>query len=73
MFFLTSFSSARSSYSCYPPRKCLLGKSFPTQSEFPSQQHGHHLRLEMKNLRDFPGGPVVKTLRFHCRGHELDP
>ena len=22
---------------------------------------------------DFPGGPVVKTLQFHCRGHELDP
>ena len=23
--------------------------------------------------RDFPGGPVVKTLRFHCRGHRFDP
>ena len=23
--------------------------------------------------RDFPGGPVVKTLRFHCRGHGFDP
>ena len=22
---------------------------------------------------DFPGGPVVKTLYFHCRGHEFDP
>ena len=22
---------------------------------------------------DFPGGPVVKTLGFHCRGHEFDP
>ena len=22
---------------------------------------------------DFPGGPVVKTLRFHCRGHGFDP
>ena len=22
---------------------------------------------------DFPGGPVVKTLRFHCRGHRIDP
>ena len=22
---------------------------------------------------DFPGGPVVKTLHFHCRGHEFDP
>ena len=23
-------------------------------------------------LRDFPGGPVVKTLSFHCRGHRFD-
>ena len=22
---------------------------------------------------DFPGGPVVKTLRFQCRGHGFDP
>ena len=24
-------------------------------------------------MRDFPGGPVVKTLRFHCRGHGFYP
>ena len=23
-------------------------------------------------LRDFPGGPVVKTLYFHCRGHRFN-
>ena len=22
---------------------------------------------------DFPGGPVVETLRFHCRGHGFNP
>jgi len=22
---------------------------------------------------DFPGGPVVKTLHFHCRGHRFGP
>ena len=22
---------------------------------------------------DFPGGPVVKTPRFHCRGRRFDP
>ena len=21
----------------------------------------------------FPGGPVVKTSHFYCRGHEFDP
>ena len=23
--------------------------------------------------RDFPGGPVVRALHFHCRGHGIDP
>ena len=27
----------------------------------------------VKDLRDFPGGPVVKTPGFHCRGHGFDP
>ena len=22
---------------------------------------------------DFPGGPVVETLRFHCSGHGFNP
>ena len=25
------------------------------------------------NYGDFPGGPVVKTLCFHCRGRRFDP
>ena len=28
---------------------------------------------KITNMRDFSGGPVVKTLRFHCRGHRFDP
>ena len=31
---------------------------------------------ELKNvwpIRDFPGGPLVKTPGFHCRGHGLTP
>ena len=24
-------------------------------------------------VREFPGGPVVRTLCFHCRGHGFDP
>ena len=29
----------------------------------------------MKNeiFGDFPGGPVIRTLRAHCWGHGLDP
>ena len=26
-----------------------------------------------KCVRDSPGGPVVKTPHFHCRGHRFDP
>ena len=45
--------------------------------------HGHSLGIHAQavtcpasastitpSYRDFPGGPVVKTLRFHCRGLE---
>ena len=31
-----------------------------------------HLGLKKKK-RNFPGGPVVKTLHFYCRGHGFDP
>ena len=31
------------------------------------------LCLKKKKSRDFPGGPVVKTPRFQCRGHWFDP
>ena len=24
-------------------------------------------------VRDFPGGPVIKTLYFHCRGQRFHP
>jgi len=32
-------------------------------------------KLEMKRglLADFPGGPVVKALHSHCRGHKFYP
>ena len=29
--------------------------------------------IKNRKIRDFPGGPVVKTLRFHCRGTGLIP
>ena len=31
------------------------------------------LKLNSKKMRDFPGSPVVKTLRFQCRGPRFDP
>ena len=31
------------------------------------------LGIYRKKSSDFPGGPVVKTPCFHCRGHGFDP
>ena len=28
---------------------------------------------KLEASRDFPGGPVLRTLHFHCRGHGFDP
>ena len=38
--------------------------------EYVQSAVGHAFR---NSLQDFPGGPVVKTPCFHCRGHGFDP
>ena len=30
-------------------------------------------RVLLKTWRNFPGGLIVKTLHFQCRGHGFDP
>ena len=30
-------------------------------------------KRRVRRAGDFPGGPVVKTLHFHCRGHGSNP
>ena len=37
--------------------------------EHPGQRKGGIVKM---TGRDFPGGPVVKTLSFQCRGHRFD-
>ena len=31
------------------------------------------VQTTMYKIRDFPGGPLVRTPRSHCRGHRFDP
>ena len=33
----------------------------------------HIITTRFKRFRNFPGGLVVMTLHFHCRGHRFDP
>ena len=39
--------------------------------------YGDLVKLKEVNInkapRDFPGGPVAKTMHFQCRGHGFDP
>ena len=30
-------------------------------------------KKEKKQCREFSGGPVVRALHFHCRGHGFNP
>ena len=34
---------------------------------------GQSALLKSHGLWDFPGGPVVKTLLCHCKGHKFNP
>ena len=40
-----------------------------------SKFNGKYQKKKKKNSmdRDFHGGPVIKTLSFHCRGHRFNP
>ena len=45
------------------------GHSFPTIFPQPSS----NCFLIMKYLREFSGGPMVRTLHLHCQGCRFDP
>ena len=34
---------------------------------------GQEMPIKIHTLGEFPGGPVVRTLHFDCRGHGFDP
>ena len=45
-----------------------VAKSWTQLSDFIS-----YYKECIMGLKGFPGGPVVKTLSFQCRGHGFDP
>ena len=47
------------------------GKLQPCGRQAAQDRKGRTVSEEVKE--DFPGGPVVKTLHFHCRGHGFHP
>ena len=40
---------------------------------FPGHVGTEKKRIMIRSSKDFPGGPVVKTPRFQCRGRGFDP
>ena len=41
---------------------------------YPSSILAAYSKLWLREAnQDFPGGPVVKTLHFQCKGHRFDP
>ena len=51
--------------------KCVIRENFLREN----LNYGHTLFLLVFKFvnREFPGGPVVRTPRFHCRGPEFNP
>ena len=44
-----------------------------TNYETGKEAQKHDPSSKERLVRDFPGGPVVKTLHFYCRGCGFDP
>ena len=44
-----------------------------SQTPLSNYTYTHTICIFKMLLGDFPGGPVVKTLSFHCRGCEFNP
>ena len=56
------------------PAKPQIGRlSTQTQSSQVPQWPGAAVPSTKSKSGDFPSGPMVKALSFHCRGHRLDP
>ena len=52
--------------SCLPSAQDLAGKKMPLTEKMPGAEEC--TRLEKGCERGFSGGPLVRTLPFHCRG-----
>ena len=44
-----------------------------TQSKLGHMAMSQYAAIKNYTHGDFPGGPVVRTLRFHCQGPACDP
>ena len=59
-----------------PDGVTLLFLKQTAQMSYKESNRSNWIHLKAPNsktfFRDFPGGPVVKTLHFHCRGHGFD-
>ena len=54
-------------------RSVLLCSVLQLTGEAHPRYKGQSALLKSHGLWDFPGGPVVKTLLCHCKGHKFDP
>ena len=57
-----------------PPAVCSCGPLCAYVSTFLLERTSRDFKKALQErTRDFPGGPVVKTPLFQCRGCRLDP
>lgn len=38
-----------------------------------SSHFSYELIVILRDMREFPSGPVIRTPRFYCGGHRFDP
>ena len=58
-----------------PPRTDAELRSLPTapRAQLTGLPESRGTQSHSEKAEDFPGGPLVKTLHFHCRGHLFYP
>ena len=57
----------------HPHLLCFDAFQLPLSKKSTQHAFGLECQLKIHSLGEFPGGPVVRTPCFHCRGHGFDP
>ena len=69
----TCFSLTESEHKAYVLKKKKKNSTYNQTDESLGKEQSKETHEFQKEKQELPWHPVVKTLRFHCRGHKFGP